>query len=251
MRDRIENQVELIHNTPWRTLWVMDAMRLDVFREIIQEENIEHPFTGVFSSGCETGMWIRNTWNHRHYDDITLVSNSAIWWKQQNRGLLERFHRTVPLWRDWREIDEGASYWGAVMPTEEVLEYAEKEHIVKPKKRLLIHDIPPHLPYCTDEGLSFLKQIAPKKTVNIVIQLMHYGRNNKDGFKTIRHHYKESARKTLKTILACDWLRERGELVITSDHGEMIGEGGFYGHSVNYKSLGVLRHVPWMTVNPL
>lgn len=226
----------------------MDAMRFDVFKEIVTEEGIEYPYSPVESSGCETGMWMRNTWHRRHYKDITLVSNTAIYWKQINRGILNRFGNTVALWRGWRPIERGASMWGAVMPTEDVLTHAEKQHVLKPSQRLLIHDIPPHIPYCTKEGVRFLEKHAPNKTHPIVLQLKHYANNNKDGWRTLRHHYKESARITLNKILESKWLRERGELIITSDHGEMIGEGGIYGHSMNHKNNHILRTVPWMSV---
>ena len=34
------NQKDLVHNYPWNTIYIMDAMRYDVFKEIIDEDNI-------------------------------------------------------------------------------------------------------------------------------------------------------------------------------------------------------------------
>ena len=38
-----------------------------------------------------------------------------------------------------------------------------------------------------------------------------------------------------------------GKIVITSDHGEFLGEGGFYEHPTSY-DFEILRKVPWLEV---
>lgn len=223
----------------------MDAMRFDIFKEIVKEEDIEHKYSPVYSSGCETGMWMLNTWYKQRYPEITLVSNSVIYWKPDYRHILPKFNKNVPLWRKWGKDPISVGEDNHVLPTEEVLEYAEKEHVVTPSKRLLIHDIPPHLPYCTDDGRKFLDKHTNWYTV--IRDLRDYG--NKNGWKTLRHHYKESARQTLLTILNCEWIKKMGDLIITADHGEMIGEAYTYGHSFIHVNNPVLRVVPWMMVN--
>jgi hypothetical protein len=39
----------------------------------------------------------------------------------------------------------------------------------------------------------------------------------------------------------------KGKVVITSDHGELLGEYGVYGHTPN-SNLKILRQVPWLEV---
>jgi hypothetical protein len=74
-------------------------------------------------------------------------------------------------------------------------------------------------------------------------EIAEYGRRN--GFNELREYYKRSAWMTLKTILECKWLQRRGGLIVTADHGEMIGEGDTYGHSLNFPDSPVLRNIPW------
>jgi len=243
----MQSQRELIHSTDWRTLFIMDAMRFDVFKEIVEEDHIKGTLTPVWSPGCETGVWMRELWTDTVYKNMTLISNSVIYWKSNNRYILSKFSKTVPLWKG-RVIEEGAPLWGDVMPTKEVLEYAQKEHIISPKKMIIIHDMPPHLPFCADAGYQFLEKLIPKKDVDFVYSILtEYGQDKKGRFDELRGYYKESARKTLHTILKCGWLQERGGLVISADHGEMIGEHDQYGHSLNYPEDAVLRTVPWLT----
>lgn len=244
----MQSQLDLVHRPGWRTMFVMDAMRFDVFNEIVTEDNITGELQQVWSAGCETGAWMRELWREPSYPNITLVSNSAIYWHKDNRYLLSRFNKVVPLWKGWRELEHGAAMWGGVMPTDMVLEHAEKEHVVTPLKRLVIHDIPPHIPFCGEKGVKFLERLIPGKDQHITPRLADYGRSAANRFAELRGYYKEGARKTLHTILTCEWLRERGGLVITSDHGEMIGEANQYGHSLNYPNAPILREVPWMVI---
>jgi len=238
-------QKRLLHEYPWRTIFIMDAMRFDVFKEIIEERKISGSLMKVRSTGCETGQWMRNMFTEPAYKDILLVSNSVIYWKAVNRQILKKFGKTVPLWKGWRTHGKGADLGGEVMSTKEVLEHAERESMVNRDKRLIIHDIPPHVPYCDPEGKRFLIRLMGKGGTSISRRLREYGREGPDYFKELREYYKRSAWMTLETVLNCEWLKERGRLIITADHGEMIGEQWTYGHSLNYPDDATLRNVPW------
>ena len=224
-------------------MFIMDAMRFDVFKEILEENKVSGSLLKVHSEGFETGVWMRKTFTEPEYKNIVLISNSVIYWKSSNRHLLPKFYKTNPLWKGWRKLN-AFSYKDAVIhSTSEVLHEAQKDAVINKDKKLLIHELPPHLPFCEETGVEFTE----KHMDNMVRYkaIVKYARDNKERWAEIREYYKRSAWMTLKTVLNCRWLRERGDLVITADHGEMIGEDNVYGHFQTHNNNPILRHVPW------
>jgi len=41
----------------------------------------------------------------------------------------------------------------------------------------------------------------------------------------------------------------KGKTIITSDHGEFLGEHGYYGHEARKSEDPVLRVVPWLEMD--
>ena len=69
------------------------------------------------------------------------------------------------------------------------------------------------------------------------------------GIKGLREAYKENLEIVLNYVSALIArlmkIRPNAKIVITSDHGELLGEDGLYGHGINHP---VVRLVPWFTV---
>lgn len=217
----------------------MDAMRFDVFNEILQEDKISGSLLKVWSTGCETATWMRNMFTEPDYKDTVLIGNTPIYWMPYNRYIPTKFSRAVPVYHEWKESGD------TVTPTEELLDIAEKHSMVNKGKRLLIHDMPPHLPFCEETGKRFLEKLLPPGEKRLYGMVRRYGRRHRDNWAELREYYKRSARQTLHSILDCGWLRRRGGLIITADHGEMIGEHMEYVHELKYREHFVLRFVPW------
>jgi hypothetical protein len=68
----------------------------------------------------------------------------------------------------------------------------------------------------------------------------------REGTQKIKEHYIENLKIALKNVA---WLVEQldGKIIITSDHGEALGENGLWGHAPK-KDLPVLKTVPWFEV---
>ena len=233
------NQKDLVHNYPWNTIYIMDAMRYDIFKEIIDEDHISGKLLKVWSTGCETEVWIRNMFTEPTYKDIVLIANNPTYWKPYTRYVPPKFSKAVPTYYAWKESGDD------ITPTDEILGIAERQIMVNKGKRLIIHDMPPHLPYCEETGKAFLDQLLKPGETRLYGMVRRYGRRHRDNWMELREYYKRSARETLHRILDCGWLRRRGGLVISADHGEMIGEHQEYNHSLQYRENFVLRFVPW------
>jgi len=234
-------QRNLIHGTDWKTLIILDACRYDYFKEVVEEEGYDFNYEPVWSAGSDTGRWYDNTWHANHYKDTVLVSDSPVPWRNDWQRHNEKFHRSYPLWK------ERGQTLNTFLSLQDVVLKANKLNVVHKNKRTFIHLIPPHLPYYTEEGMNWLIDNFGKTVLGngrLYNHVQRYGQ--KHGWVKLKQYYKDNIKTALNELFKHNWATKT---VITSDHGELIGEGGRYTHSLGYLSEDpVLRTVPWVTL---
>lgn len=233
-------QYDLIHNMDWRNVIILDACRYDYFKETVNENKYGFQFEPVWSPGGDTGRWYTNMWVDGEYDDTILVSDSPVPWRRDNGMHQAKFYRSYPLWKN-----RGKTL-GEFPPLKELIEQALKYKYVNKNKRMLLHLVPPHLPYYHDEGIKLLLKEFGKNVVGdgmIYLKMEDYGK--KHGWDKVITQYKKSIEFALDTILKYDWGEQT---IVTSDHGELIGEGKRYTHSLGFTEDPLLRTVPWASI---
>ena len=107
-----------------------------------------------------------------------------------------------------------------------------------PDKNLIVHFMQPHVPFENHPETS--EKYNYKDESIDVWQAAMRGEIDAEGAI-------EAYKKNLEFVIPfVEELVEdlEGTSVITSDHGNLIGEGNFYGHPRGYSSVG-LRKVPW------
>jgi len=243
----MRQQLDLIHNEKWEILIVFDACRFDVFEKIIEELGTAGKLTACWSPVTHTAEWYNQIWQGRH-EDIALVSCTAMPWRtNETHGVWRRFWRAYPLWKNSNLHND----FGQI-PMAGALKEAEKIKILNPDKRMLLHVVPPHLPYFGVEGKQFLWELAGGRQGRVKFPVHNpykiieeYGK--KHGWERPRRAYEESLHSSMKAVAEADWL-EGG--VITSDHGELLGEAGRYIHGYGRLIGNLIDHpklhtVPW------
>ena len=235
-------QRDLIHNTDWKTLIILDACRFDYFKETVSEEEYNFAYEPVWSAGSDTGRWYENTWYDRSYKNTVLVSDSPVPWRKDWQKHHEKFHKSYPLWK------ERGQTLNTFLPLKDVILKANKLKVLHKNKRMLIHLIPPHLPYYTDKAMNWLIKQFGETTLGdgrLYNNVQTYGVEH--GWGKLKQYYKDNIKAALNEILKHNW---GINTVITSDHGELIGENNRYTHSLGYLSESpVLRTVPWVTLS--
>jgi len=110
---------------------------------------------------------------------------------------------------------------------------------------IVVHLIPPHLPYYCKEGREFLRDLGwrGKWQGHCAIRLTKWGQKN--GFDYLQKLYRKSLKQVMKDL--SKYVTEfEGKVIISSDHGECIGKyTNVYGHACN---LNIVRYVPWLEV---
>lgn len=226
----LPKQSKLIKNKKWKTLIILDACRVDSFKQMIGDINLNGKFKEVDSEARYTGEWYETHWN-RNFNDIILISSSPRPWKKEEFN--DNFFKSVPVWK-------GVERWMTTQKNmEKTLEYQKKY----PEKRFLCHTVPPHLPYLGDRGQELLDELGVMGGgPDIYKKVRKYGREN--GWSRLKACYNEHLLRSLNRV---DNVKEdlKEPIIITADHSEMIGEQNDYGHPP-YSDW--TKRVPWFEV---
>ncbi len=270
-----------IKETDWDILIILDACRYDYFKEI-HKNYLKGKLSQRRSKGSNTGEWLKNTFTKKY--DLTYISANPY---VNNYGLklpecnpkfdydwkaTDHFSDIINVWNNsWDEE------LGTVHPREVNITYFRN----KPKKAIL-HYLQPHLPYLKkdstgswentifrvkskagrEKGITkkFKKIIRPiirqkigkknfwelRKLLGLQPRTPFEEAWRKKDNREIKKHYKQNLEIVLESV--SNLIKEIDKkVVITSDHGEGLGEKGIWGHPPETHK-DILTTVPWFIV---
>jgi len=282
---KIYDQKELIHTTDWDYLIILDACRYDYFERVYRRYFPEGKLRKVISPGNWTVKWLKKVWNMHYFRDIIyLTANPYI--NDSPHKLPEsfdgsnRFYKIEYIWKThWN------NKINTVHPRE-VNKVAQRYISMYPKKRFVIHYIQPHVPFIpinkkykihsekfenTNYLIELTKNLLPKKIRRKIGRFLDtlfrykyaYKFLSKFGIRPLSYYviissiYGKDAIKSgylqnLELVLryVTDLVEKipYGKIVITSDHGELLGEDGIYGHPA-WAKHPKLFEVPWLEID--
>lgn len=285
----MKNVYDKIWSTPWKYLIVLDACRYDYFERIYKEYLPEGKLEKLISCGWNTPEWLKCVFRGKAHNDIvyisanpyinskgTMIINSYIdsegklVWKFNPRNYI-RVYKIIDVW-DWGFNKE----LGTVHPKE-----VNKAALIAVRlyrlKRFIIHYAQPHYPYLelamrgikikinrrfSDRVKGFIRwrlinlfgkraglKIAEKIIGPPSPQRPEEQVARKLGEQELRRLYKSNLRIVLKYVARLI-SRLKEKIIITSDHGELLGEQGLYGHR-DYNDVPILFEVPWLEIDKL
>lgn len=218
----------------WDNLIILDACRYDLYEKIVDREVEKR-----VSLGSMTKEFIEKTFSESNFDDIVYVTanphlHSSEFEELTGRTPDEVFHTVFPTYEKWNDEE------GTVIP-ESVVKDARTAAKLFPDKKLIIHFMQPHEPFIGND-------FTERESFGIMSEKEKYNSWQKLELGLLDHEEVMGAyRDNLEYVLphAEDLVQElRGKTVVTSDHGNLTGEKGFYGHPKGWPSKG-LREVPW------
>ena len=213
-------------------LIILDTCRYDYFKEL---NTINGRLQKAKSSGSATMEWLTKTWTG-YYNAAYVSANPyiALRWRSLSGWLgSEHFKHVEEVWKwGFKQIVVGLvdesndSISLETIPAPEVVKGVEMV-IEKGFTKIVAHFMQPHSPY-----IGKTKCIMPK-TLRQMDLLRQAYRDNliyvlEEGVKPLLEH--------------TDF-----EIVITADHGELLGEGGKLEHEDGVDTPE-LREVPWLEV---
>jgi hypothetical protein len=230
-----------IISADWDNMLLMDACRYDMF-----EERVDIPGTleKVESKGSMTIQFLEGNFDGRDATDIVYVTANPMLRRIEADNDF-RFHRVIDVWADqgWDE------QYGTVLPAT-MLDAALDAMEQYPDKRILVHFMQPHFPFIADT--TFDKKIPDPEAGS---ETQFWGKLRQGTLSLDPAAIWEPYNKNLDEVAPI--LREladefEGKTVITSDHGNMIGERARpipvreWGHPRAVYTPELVE-VPWLT----
>lgn len=260
-------QSENLFEEDWEHLIVLDAARYDFLKKMF-DQYISGNLEKVWSLGHNTPSWLRNTWEG-YFEDIVYVSaNPYVNSMGVDRGgfdATEHFGKVLDIW------DCGSDNSLGIALPETVANATKTIADEYPDKRTITHFLQPHQPYLLEMENDSFETRFQSKTFKIVKKskgvlgkisdkaddvFSYLGLEGerpvenfakKYGDDVLKYAYKHNLERALGTVSELVEYLD-GKVVITADHGEFLGEGGYYGH--HYKSEhSIQREVPWIVAS--
>ena len=196
----------------WDNLIILDACRYDLFKEYA---NLPGVLKYQYSLGSATEQFIRENFKNRTLNDTVYVGANT-WFLTLKEKINSEVYNFVDLQNGNYDVEWADEDLGVVTP-ETVTRHGIKSHHKFPNKRLIIHYLQPHHPFIGPTGKRYFSHQS--SSLREVIQ----NSSSEVNQEIIRKAYVENLERVLRTVE--ELLPELdGKTVVTSDHGEMLGE---------------------------
>jgi hypothetical protein len=232
----------------WDTLVILDACRYDMFKRLSTLPGTLEP---RYSKGSATDEFVEANFGDSKYEDVVYVTANP----RVNLAFNGRFHEVINVWQDGWDDDL------QTVPPETVADATTQALETYPNKRVISHFIQPHAPFIGEYAQgnlvyhSTLSGHRPDaddgdSASENVWTLLRRGEVDKDVVKRAYDENLEIALPHVERIMDA----EMGKTVVTSDHGNLMGERiapfmkRFYGHPSRFGAPDLLR-IPWLEHN--
>ncbi len=214
-------------NRDWDTAIILDACRYDYFKE----ENIffEGELRQETAPGGASQEFIQKMFQNRElHDTVYVTGNPFVSILKPNT-----FHDII--------IDENWDVGNTQAPPKKVTDAAVQAHTDYPNKRIIVHYMQPHFPIHDPKFKYVNDGIEGRRGQYWPVSV---SRNE------IREGYRKNLQYVLKHVKKLVEMVD-GKIVITSDHGELLGERmrpiplRAYNH-YEYLYVPELLRIPWL-----
>lgn len=239
----------------WDNLIILDACRSDIFR---QYHFLRGEFKQSISKGATSSEYIKSNFDGRELHDTILVTANPHY---EIVGSDTFFYMS-------KTYDKHRNDYSGRKP-QDLVDAAVAANDKYPEKRIVIHFMQPHTPYLGERADELRSRTKEDYGVNFSQIDQYRGKeiNEENDIYSLRHAAQRgfiSDSELLGVYIENFYIGLRhavklidkigGRSVITSDHGELLGDSlGFYSIGTNWGKMGgtyppELRIVPWHIV---
>jgi len=241
------SQIDLIHNSEWDTMIVLDACRHDFFKKC---NTFKGKLMNVQSIAPHTYSWATNTFTGKY---PWLYFSAHMWIGDKIRpkkpwNAVQHFKKVLPIWEtEWND-DLGTVHPNAVG------KYVRKYFEENPEEKCIIHYVQPHGPWIGKPGMKMHWTKELHDQYGVMADYMAQVKKPPHNF--MKKIYKANLNLVLRSIKK--YVKYfPGQVVITADHGEMLGEWdktyrmGLYLHKENFPKWAdtLIKQVPWFIMD--
>ena len=229
-----------VYEREWDVLVVLDACRLD----LIEGVDSDYPFLGrggsVVSVGATSSTWMRRTFTSEYEEKIAETAyvnanpHSEFELDPNDFSLLD------DIWRYAWDDELGT------VPARPVTDRAVSTWREESPSRMIVHYMQPHAPFVNDREFASgidIDRVGQEWTGNVWDRL----RRGEVSERRVWEGYGDNLRYVLDDVSLLLNSIDADTVVITADHGNGLGEFGFFGH--NPTVIPSVVRVPWYTTN--
>ncbi|UCH72366.1 MAG: hypothetical protein JSW62_02115 [Thermoplasmatales archaeon] len=280
----MNEQKKLICKGDWDILIIIDACRYDFFEETYRNFfGDAGELKKIITPATWTGAWVAEIFHGEKMKDTIFISSHKwinsegpsdeqvrIFSERLKYGKMIRELDATKIFKDIVDVwkfgyDERIRAISPDIMTEETIKALDEN----PDSRVITKYFQIHDPYIyyvedqpkkrkkisfenlqnfigtviSDEVLCKLREMTGRLPVNALSY--YYLKYGKEG---IRKGYREDLKIMFKYIKKIVDRFPNKKVVITSDHGERLGEGGDFGHSGQHDKI--ITEVPWYEISP-
>ena len=222
----------------WDICLILDACRYDLFMSVADDYDFITHVEKRWSIASESKAWMNRTFRFEDCSDIIYICGNPL--LEDTKVKLSKFHRVIQPWKTQWDSDVGT------IRSEELTDILIDNMDKISEKRIIVHYMQPHYPFISDIVNSPKMSAGPIKhdeDYNIWDLL----KNGKYTENEIWQGYQDNLRYVLDDIERIEFT---GEICITSDHANAMGEHGVYGHPKQSNNPFV-REVPYCKINTI
>jgi len=235
----IYNPGTAIYDYDWDLLIVLDGTRTDAMSEIATEHDfLKNPNT-IYSLASSSKEWHTRNFTDGYPGEIsnTVLITGNTHSKEIDCHLRQKFLGLEEVWKyAWDNESK-------TIPPDKITDAAIKlgREYREDRDRMIVHYMQPHFPSIPQPvGKPIIKYDGRTETS------WHKLRRNEVSREEVWESYIANLRYVMGFVTTLLDNVDAEKVVITSDHGNAIGEWGVYSHP-NKVPLKCLREVPWWT----
>lgn len=221
----------------WDNLIIIDACRQDYWEEETGMEGSR------VSKASKTPEFIEKNFSEGDFSDFVYISGNPQFSDVRFEELTGRlpedtFHSIFKTFNDSWDDEKNT-----VLPEDTIRDALTAQKLF-PDKRIVVHILPPHYPFIRkpvskggiSQGLEGRDDSAWNLAEAGEVSHEEVEEGYRDNMRYVEDHVRELGKKL------------DGKTILTSDHGNLVGEAGIYGHPRD-KMEKPLKVVPWVRLD--
>jgi hypothetical protein len=223
----------------WDLLVLLDGCRVDTLQQVSGEYDwLPEEIGSKYSVAGGSQPWMERTFGGRTFDSLSYISGNP-----HTELVLrdQQFHLLDEVWQYSWDHDIGTIRPRPI--TDRTISHFRSEET---GDQVIAHYMQPHFPSLTHPSLGSemsFEEVGSEWSGNIWDQLV----GGKVERETVIEAYRDNLRAVLNDVEVLIENVDAETVVISADHGNAIGERGYYGHG-DFR-VPEVRQVPWVEVS--
>lgn len=217
-----------IYERDWDILIVLDGCRYDLMEEVYDDYEFLESIQRIESVGSSSSEWMRRNFTDAHREEIERTVHVTGNPNSRKSLPVRRFAALDEVWEYEWDDDLGTIFPGPITDRAVAL---HREH---DPERMIVHYMQPHHPFVEAPIGDGFGESDP----------WDYLQRGEVDSETVWRRYRANLEYVLDRLPILLRNVDAEDVVVTADHGNLLGEYGIYAHPAKV-AVPELRTVPW------